>query len=511
MKRIFALLLALIMVFSLIACGKKPADKPGESKPSADAGPTKPKETTPLRTDIEDISPDILQQDPENKVPDSNDQYINPEKFGGKTLQIYGLSSIKYDDVENMDGIGNFLWMMRAAADEWATLNNVTLSYDGDYNANAIVGAINSGEKPDLLMLCTQTPNSSNLGITKGFSQEQYDEIASICGKQYLDMMNYKGESHGIVYPWSGNSWFRYNETMFENYGAKTPWEYYMEGNWTWETMEDCWESVTKDFDGNGKIDKTDTYGCSTAIYLAKPYYLEEDPVTAKLTCVISTNEQFRTYAEMVYRGNKETLSMGGPSNQRCSITTTPRPGTHIGDTEWYNFHSMYQVNDIGDVIRAVPIPVYSKENPLRWTQFTEHTMSMMSSCDEEEATMALICYILKVGMRVWMSDYSVGLYKCSYEGLRGASEYSRAWLERFHEGLEERRKEFAEVPEWDQETYAKMVNEVLTAPAYVQKRYTGMKFGFDAIGSMPTASALPQAEAAENAWINKYNSLYVN
>ena len=169
----------------------------------------------------------------------------------------------------------------------------------------------------------------------------------------------------------------------------------------------------------------------------------------------------------------------------------------------------MYQVNDIGDVIRAIPMPVYTKENPIRWTQFTEHTMSMMSSCDEEEATMALICYILKVGMRVWMSDYSVGLYKCTYEGLRGASEYSKAYLERFNEGLEERRAEFAEVPDWDQETFAKMVNDVLTAPAYVQKRYTGMKFGFDSISSMPPASSLPLAEAAENAWISKYNSLY--
>ena len=35
------------------------------------------------------------------------------------------------------------------------------------------------------------------------------------------------------------------------------------------------------------------------------------------------------------------------------------------------------------------------------------------------------------------------------------------------------------------------------------------MNFGFEAVSSMPTASALPLAEAAENAWINKYNSLY--
>ena len=508
MKRLFAMLLVLCMVFSLIACGKKPADNADGTKPTN--GSTTPKETTPLREDVENLTPDILEKDEADKLPDSNDEYINPAKFGGKTLQIYGLSSIVYDDIENMSGEGNFLWMMRAAADEWATLNNVTLSYEGDYNPSTIVGAINSGDRPDLLIMCTQTPNASNMGITKAFTQEQYDHIAKICGKQYLDMMNYKGQSHGIVYPWSGCTWFYYNETMFQNYGAKTPWDYYVEGNWTWETMEDCFEAVTKDFDGNGKIDKTDTYGSSTLIYLAKPYYLEEGD-DGKLTCVISTNEQFRAYAEMAYKGTKETLSLAGPSNQFCTISTTPRPGTHMGDAEWYNFRHMYQVNAIGDVIRTIPMPVYSKENPVRWTQFTEHTASLMSSCDEEEATMALLSYILKVGMRTWMSDYSCGLYKCTYEGMRGASEYSKAWLELFQEALEERRAEFAEIENWDQQTFAKMVEDVLTAPAYVQKRYTGMTFGFNSISSMPPASSLPLAEAAENAWITKYNSLYAN
>ena len=510
MKRLLAMLLALVMVISLIACGK-PANKTDGTESNVDAGTTEPKETTPIREDVSDITPDILAKDPGDKAPDSNDDLINPEKFGGKTLQIYGLSSIVYDDIENMAGEGNFLWMMRAAADEWAELNNVTLSYDGDYNSSTILGAINSGERPDLLIMCTQAPNASNMGITKAFTQEQYDQIAKICGKQYLDMMNYKSESHGLVYPWSGCTWFYYNETMFQNYGAKTPLEYYKEGNWTWETMEDCFEAVTKDTDGNGKIDKTDTYGCSTLIYLSKPYYLEEGD-DGKLTCVVQTNEQFRSYADMCYRGVRETLSLAGPGNQECTISTTPRPGTHMGDAEWYNFRHLYQVNDLGDVIRTIPMPVYTKENPIRWTQFTEHTASMMVSCDEEEATMALLCYILKVGMRTWMSDYSCGLYKCTYEGMRGASEYSKAWLELFKEALEERRAEFAEIPDWDQETYAKMVEEVLTAPAYVQKRYTGMNFGYNsAINTMPPASSLPIVEQSENAWISKYNSLYAN
>ncbi len=46
MKKIIALLLALTMVFALVACGQKPAEKPEESKPVAEE-PEKPAEPTP--------------------------------------------------------------------------------------------------------------------------------------------------------------------------------------------------------------------------------------------------------------------------------------------------------------------------------------------------------------------------------------------------------------------------------------------------------------------------------
>ena len=509
MKRLFALLLALVMLFGLIACGKKPADNADGTKPSADNGPTVPKVTTPIREDVGNVEVDTMK--PTAGVPDSNDEFINPEKFGGKTLQIYGLSSITYDDIENMEGQGNFLWMMRAAADDWAALNNVTLSYEGDYNASTILGAINSGENPDLLMFNQEIPGAANMGIAKSFSDEQYKAISDIIGTSLLDCMKYKGKSTGILLPWSGATWFCYNESLFESYGAKTPLEYYKEGNWTWETMEDCWESVTKDFDGNGKIDKTDTYGNSTTLAWIKPYQYEEKE-DGTLVSVIETSKYFRTYAEMAYRGHKETLSLAAPGNgnQRCYISTTPRPGTHVGDAEWYNFQHLLKENDVGEVIRTIPMPVYSLEDPQRYTTLTQQSMSMMSSCDEEEATMALICYMMKVGMR-YMSDFSCGLYKCTYEGIRGASEFSKGYLIRLAEIIEERRAEFAELEGWDQELYEKMVSDVLKAETIVRRRYTGDESLADELNTMPPASALPIAAAKQNAWISKYNSLYVN
>ena len=74
-----------------------------------------------------------------------------------------------------------------------------------------------------------------------------------------------------------------------------------------------------------------------------------------KLTCTVQTNEQFRAYAELCYRGSKETWSLAGPENQSCTIATTPRPGTHMDDAEWYNFRHLYQTNELGDAILTMP------------------------------------------------------------------------------------------------------------------------------------------------------------
>ena len=518
MKRLFALLLVFCMMFSLIACkssgsttdGGKKADGSSTNSgdgSSADAGETKPKETAPLREDIGDIKVETMQ--PETDVADSNDEFVNPEKFGGKTLQIYGVSSIVYDDIDNMDGQGNFLWMMRAAADDWAALNNVTLSYEGDYNANTILGAINSGERPDLLMMNQEIPGAANMGIAKAFTEEEYNAIADIIGKPLLDCMMYKNECYGLLLPWSGATWLQYNETLFEDYGAKTPLEYYLEGNWTWDTMEKCFESVTKDFDGNGKIDKTDTYGNSTMIYMGKPYQYEEQ-ADGKLVSLVETSKYFRRYAEILYKGHKETLALAAPGNgnQKCYITTTPRPGTHFGDSEWYNFKHLLKYNDAGEVIRAIPMPVFSLDDPQRYTILTQQSMSMMSSCDEPEATLSLICYMMKVGMR-YMSEFSCGLYECSYEGMRGASEYSKAYLNRLDEIINERRAEFLDLDIWDQELYEQMVNDVLKADTIVRRRYTGDENLGSELSTMPPASSLPIVAQKQMAWINKYNSLY--
>ena len=117
---------------------------------------------------------------------------------------------------------------------------------------------MSAGGAPDLVFQSNQFPAISNSGITSALTEAEYNKLAAICDPSYLNMLNVGTERHGIVRPWTGTIMLYFNKTMFENYGVKTPREYYDEGNWTWTTFMTCMEQMTKDVDSDGVID---TYG----------------------------------------------------------------------------------------------------------------------------------------------------------------------------------------------------------------------------------------------------------
>ncbi len=504
MKKLIALLLVLCMVVGLVACGKGDGGKETTGATTGNNGGTT---TTPTGENSANVESNTgVGKDVSNTGITSNDDLINPA-FAGKTIQIYGFSSAAYDDISEM-GYGNFIWMMRAAIDEWAALNNVTIVFEGDYDQNTVMGAINSGEKPDLLLHCDRFPIIASLGIVRSFTEEEYKQLSDICGEKYLDMLQYKGDSYGINYPWSGNNLFYYNKTMFEEYGVKTPKEYYMEDNWTWDTMVECFKEVTKDLDGDGKMD---TYGSGTYGSIATPYTYKEDLETGELTFIGGTDEAYRKFLEIKYNGLNIDNYLG--THADCTIATNPRPATHNGDAEWYNYAHLNQTLVNGDVVETLPLPLYQADQPNRYVQFTQAFMSVFKTCDEPEATISLISYILRVGMR-YMSDYSLGLFKCDYEGMRGTTDYSAGWKENFEWIVEERRAEFDAIEDWDQELYNKMIADIFADSTihYIGKNYAGGQSITDAeIDKLPPASALPLITQKAEAWLATYNSMYVN
>lgn len=504
MKKLLALLLVLCMVLGMVACAK-PQDS-ADSTTTEET--TETEDTTPIRDDISVVDEDdlILKTDDV----DSNDAYINPEKFGGKTIQIAGINSETFDDIENM-GSGSYLWMMRAACEDWAALNNVKIEYVCDNDSTSILTAVNSGDTPDIVLYANAYPLLSNLGITRAFTDEELAVVSKIVGEGWASMISYQGEIHGLEMPWGGNHWYYFNRTMYENYGAKSPKEYYQEGNWTFETMEKCHESVTRDNNGDGKINENDTYGISSTYltsFLGAPYRILMDETTGKLTSIIGTSAEYRKLLEMSYTGQTETLSVLS-GYYTCKTSATPRPSAQFADAEWYNFEHLYSVLDNGDVIECLPNPVFSTEQPTRVTNHTVRYMAMLNSCDENEAAFALYCYMLKVGMR-YISDFSVGLYECTYDGIQGASDYSKAWMKQFKKVLQDRRRAFAEIEDWDQEHYLQMVKD-LFAPETRQYIISSYNVSVDEVKTegLPPASIIAKQAEAYNAMVTKYNSLY--
>ena len=511
MKRFLALLLALCMVFALVACGKTDTtDGTGATKNQAanneETEWTYVHEVNTGNFAVEELVTGTGMNATSTEIL-NNDDLVNPEKFAGKKLQIYGYSSATYEDIDEM-GKGTFIWMVRAAVADWAALNQVEVEFIGGFDQNVIMGDINAGGNPDLLIYANKFPAPATSGIIRPFTEDEYAQLAKTCGNYYLDMLKYKGQSYGVQSPWSGGTLCYYNKTVFENYGVKSPGEYFMEGNWNWDTYEKCMTEITRDLDGDGKMD---IYGSGThhALLGMHRYRLNDD---GKLESLVRNSPEIKRWLEIQYKGHKETHALGSYAD--CTIATTPRPALHMGDAEWYNFEHLNQTLVNGDLVECVPVPKFTNESE-SWYSHTIVYSSILTSCDESEATLSLLNYILRVGMR-YISDFSLGLYKCNYEGIRGACKYSYQWKQNFKQIVADRQEAFDALEDWDQELYEKMQYEVLNADNHrIGLNIPGQPDNGSTLGSeatsMPPASSLPVIAAREEAWINEYNNLYAN
>lgn len=474
MKKLFALILVICMVFGLVAC-TKPADKNPTTAPTTG--------TTPTTGEV---------------------------SFKGKTLQIWGIGTEEsYTDYETF-GKGNYLWMMKAAIDEWATLNGVTIKYHGAYNQNQILAAMQSGEKPDIIFQTNNFPAVANYGIVQAWTEEEYNTLVELTGdKQYLDVMNYKTKSYGFVYPWSGNMMLYFNKSMFERYDVKSPLEYFNEGNWNWDAFVTCMKAMTKDLDADGT---SDTYGLNGDSWgrFVRPNHLDDKGA------IVNTIDYpwIQEYFQIKYNAHAVDFVTCTGGSKITTNVTFPMWAMQISDCEPYNYEHMFQTISNGDELMVVPVPKWTGDNGeekawLAWTQSCGH---LAASCDEREAAFDLLCYLLKCGKK-YISDFSLGAVKCDYAGIQGSSELSKKWKEAFAKVVEDRKAAIEETPNYDAAHIAK-INEYF---AKIDEWYAGSSFTgvtnlltFKEITTMPPASSIPAIREKYQAELDKYNDLYV-
>ena len=495
MKKLFALLLVLCMVFGLIACGT----------PSNDNGTNETGNGTNNGTNS-----GTNNGGSSNGGASSN--YTPTGNFQGKTIQIWGYASDMYNDFTNM-GKGNYIWMIRAAVAEWAELNGVTVQYIADYDQQALLSSISNGDKPDLLFLHDSFPSVANVGLVKALTEEQQNQVKQIVDERWLDCRRTMGDVYGVLYPWTAPSVCYYNKSMFERYDVKTPREYFEEGKWNYTALKEIMEDLSRDLDGDGV---KDTYAMSsyTAVGLCAKY-VENDDGTISHT--LDTQQTFDMLSFLYeYYTQKQCIAKG--IWNIASNVTYPMFALQFSDAEFYNFEHLYTTLKNGDKIEVVPLPYYDADGTSANTTISYWSagMHLLKSCDEDEAVMDLICFILRCGMK-YLEDYSLGLVETDYEGITGASDYSAKWLKKFEAVCSKREKDLAKLEDYDEEYVKSLLDYEANATSYASgAAYIGTQNYFEwtnpkfaSVIEVPPASSIPLIRSAVESMVQQYNDLY--
>lgn len=520
MRRRIALLLVVCVVAGLVACGNKTENSASPTDVAADIAATDDSRATqaPMPTEetmsnvesapsgnaptavttetIATVATNAAEATTATKATETTKPDPSDSPFNGKTIEIYGLGSeTSYTNYSQYDG--KYQWMMRAAVVEWAEINGVKLVFAGAYDQNKILSAIGVGDRPDVIFHTDKFPAIANVAISAAFTDAEYKKLAAICGSEYLNMLNYKADSHGLVLPWAGNTVCYYNKTLFNKYNVKTPKEYFMEGEWTWENFQKCLEQMTIDTNADGEIDIYGLPGDSLACCpMVNPFKTDD---AGKLLNTID-DPMIQDFFQFKYDVFTEKKCVVPAKNNIQTNVEFPMFAMQLSGCELYNTKQLYQSIPNGNELEVVPVPAYEGRNLLQWTQAC---VSLASTCDEREVAVDMLAYLLKCGMK-YMSDYALGTIECDYEGIQGACMLSAEFVNAFA-------KLCTQDSKYDRALVSKMYESFQGAEYYTYQTYMGVTqlTSYGEITQMPPESAIPVVKAKYETDIIMYNDLY--
>lgn len=246
-KKFLALLMSLCMSVGVLACG---ADNPNPNKESSGVS------DTDIQQESSGVS-DTEQESSEKVVVERVE--IDESKFAGQTL-VYG-GYLEYNNQEFIDNPKsisfNHYWepLVTVALAEWCAKNNVTLEIK-DFSQEEIVATVLAGDKIDIT---TYGPYGAGVemmiaeGAIKPIT-EYYNNFADYTSYA-VDGGKVGAEWYGFYLPNASMMNISYSKEYFDQRGVKRPDEYFMEGNWTWETFQELCEEIGGDTDGDGVVD----------------------------------------------------------------------------------------------------------------------------------------------------------------------------------------------------------------------------------------------------------------
>ena len=122
-------------------------------------------------------------------------------------------------------------------------------AYDAAVDTTAF---ISSGIVNQYILPITDVPY---IDIEKSWWSTDVIEASAVNGKPYFLMGD-------INYSWKDSTWVLcFNKRLYKEYGLEEPYSMVREGKWTLDMLEEHCRDITKDLNGDSKLDKEDQWG----------------------------------------------------------------------------------------------------------------------------------------------------------------------------------------------------------------------------------------------------------
>ena len=270
----------------------------------------------------------------------------------------------------------------------------------GDDNYDAAIDHTNhiaSGITNQFLLPITEIPY---INTDKSWWNKGLIESSAVNGKPYFLMGD-------ISYSWKNATWVLcFNKRLYEEYNLEEPYAMVRDGKWTLDKLESHCRDITKDLNGDSKLDKDDQWGLLssntagiglvtstgiTTIGTAKDGSLEYLLENERNINVLGAIRKFITNNDLQLRAEDIT----GSSNIWTDIINIFRDG-----------RALYRISVLGDVVGLrdmkddfgiLPLPKYDEEQDSYYTTVQAWNIGayiIPASASNPERTGAIIEYM---------------------------------------------------------------------------------------------------------------------
>ncbi len=388
---------------------------------------------------------------------------------------------------------------------------------DAGKGLSNLQASLAAGDVPDLIITNNTFPNNAAQGAAQPLPKEAVEYFAEKYGSAYTDLMYLNGECYGIAVPWGGIGMLKYNRTALENLGIKTPKEYYLEGNWTYETFFNLMNECMIDADGDGKLDYCGISFFNQGKFLCPVTGVDEN---GHLVSLMNT-ERVRDYITLFYESwslndqawnHQKGLSGSNPYSLFNLVYSYPYMVNHM---LYAATTSAYTVDLEGtEVIEACPVPAW-KEGEVASSALNYVYMLIPNGCKDVQQAIDMMDFIMECGLEEMDSLSYTDLY--DYEGLTGCTEWTKTYIAERDAKRDELDAATLALPEYDAE-WIKTINEhykntvfhmEIVANGVTWDPWNDSK-NFGAIRSLPPATSIAQCYPVHQAQCDAFNTLYL-